>query len=55
MLWWNDTRDLLYREAAQKLSWGLLDQVIGVAEVDVVVRGDFEPKDPFFIAAFDMV
>jgi hypothetical protein len=55
MLWWNDTRDLLYREAAQKFSWGLLHQIIGVAEVDVVVRGDFEPKDPFFIAAFDMV
>jgi len=55
LLWWNDTRDLLYREAKQKLSWGLLHQIIGVAEVDVVVRGDFEPNNPFFIAGFDMV
>jgi hypothetical protein len=29
--------------------------MIGVAKVDVVVRGEFEPKEPIFIAAFDMV
>jgi hypothetical protein len=32
-----------------------LHQMIGVAMVDVVVRGDFQPKEPLFIAAFDMV
>ena len=55
MLWWNDTRDLLYQKAQQTFKWGLLHQIIGVAKVDVVVRGDFEPKEPVFIAAFDMV
>jgi len=55
MLWWNDTRDELYQKAQQKINWGLLHQLIGVAEVDVVFRGDFEPKEPVFIAAFDMV
>jgi hypothetical protein len=55
MLWWNDTRDPLYQKAQQQFKWGLLHQIIGVAKVDVVVRGDFEPKEPVFIAAFDMV
>lgn len=55
LLWWNDTRDGLYQKAQQTFSWGLLHKIIGVAKVDVVVRGDFEPKEPIFIAAFDMV
>lgn len=55
LLWWNDTRDRLYQKAQQTFSWGLLHNIIGVAKVDVVVRGDFEPKEPLFIAAFDMV
>lgn len=55
LLWWNDTRDRLYQKAQQTFSWGLLHNIIGVAKVDVVVRGDFEPKEPIFIAAFDMV
>ena len=55
LLWWNDTRDGLYQKAQETFFWGPLHQMIGVAMVDVVVRGDFEPKDPIFIAAFDMV
>lgn len=55
MLWWNDTRDPLYQKMQQQTKWGLLHQLIGVAEVDVVFRGAFEPKEPVFIAAFDMV
>ena len=55
MLWWNDTRDALYQKAHGRFKWGLLHKLIGVAKVDVVFRGDFEPKDPIFIAAFDMV
>lgn len=55
ILWWNDTRDKLYQKAQTVFSWGLLHKVIGAAEVDVVVRGEFEPKTPVFIAAFDMV
>jgi len=55
MLWWNDTRDGLYHKAKQKFKWGLLHQLIGVAEVDVVFRGQFEPKEPIFVVAFDMV
>lgn len=55
LLWWNDTRDRLYQKAQKTFSWGLLHKIIGVANVDVVIRGDFEPKEPIFIAAFDMV
>jgi hypothetical protein len=55
LLWWNDTRAALYQKAQEKFSWGLLHKIIGVSKVDVVVRGDFEPKEPIFIAAFDMV
>jgi hypothetical protein len=55
MLWWNDTRDQLYRKTTKQFRWGLLHQIIGVAKVDVVVRGNYEPKEPIFIAAFDMV
>lgn len=55
LLWWNDTRDGLYQKAQETFSWGPLHQMIGVAMVDVVVRGDFQPKEPIFIAAFDMV
>ena len=55
LLWWNDTRDGLYQKAQQTFSWGLLHKIIGVAKVDVVVRGNFERKEPIFIAAFDMV
>jgi len=55
MLWWNDTRDQLYQQAKQQFNWGLLHKLIGVAEVDVVFRGAYVPKEPVFIAAFDMV
>ena len=55
MLWWNDTRDPVYQKAQQHFNWGLLHHIIGVAMVDVVVRGSYAPKEPVFIAAFDMV
>ncbi|MEN9698819.1 MAG: hypothetical protein RLZZ301_17 [Bacteroidota bacterium] len=55
LLWWNDLRDPLYQKAQRHFNWGFLHRLIGVAEVDVVFRGDFEPKEPVFIAAFDMV
>ncbi|MFM6946385.1 MAG: hypothetical protein ACKOWW_04545 [Flavobacteriales bacterium] len=55
MLWWNDTRDPLYQKAKQSINWGLLDKMIGVADVDVVFRGAYTPKEPIFVAAFDMV
>jgi hypothetical protein len=55
MLWWNDTRDQLYQKARKQFRWGLLHKMIGVAKVDVVVRGTYQPKEPMFIAAFDMV
>jgi hypothetical protein len=55
MLWWNDTRDPIYQRAQKHFNWGLLHHIIGIAEVDVVIRGDYEPKEPIFIAAFDMI
>ena len=44
------TRDIAQGEPVRRY-----DQIIGVAKVDVVVRGAYEPKEPIFIAAFDMV
>jgi hypothetical protein len=55
LLWWNDTRDEHYIKAQASFNWGLLHKLIGVAAVDVVFRGDFEPKQPVFVVAFDMV
>lgn len=55
MLWWMDERDELYVQMKDKVRWGMLHRILGVSPVDVVVRGDFEPKEPMFIAAFDMV
>lgn len=55
MLWWMDERDQLYTQIKHQVRWGLLHLILGVSTVDVVVRGDFEPKEPMFIAAFDLI
>lgn len=55
MLWWNDTRDQIYRKAKHAFRWGILHQLIGVADVDVVFRGHYTPENPVFVVAFDMV
>ena len=55
MLWWMDERDELYVNVKDQVKWGILHQILGVSPVDVVIRGDFEPKEPMFIAAFDMI
>jgi hypothetical protein len=55
MLWWIDERDGLYSQIKNKLNWGILHQILGVAPVDVVIRGTFEPKEPIYVAAFDMI
>lgn len=55
MLWWMDERDELYTQVKQQVRWGILHQILGVSTVDVVVRGDFEPKEPMFVAAFDLI
>ena len=55
MLWWMDERDELYVQVKEQVNWGILHQILGVAPVDVVIRGDFNPKEPMFIAAFDMI
>jgi hypothetical protein len=55
MLWWMDERDELYVQVKEQVKWGILHQILGVSPVDVVIRGDFEPKKPMYIAAFDMI
>lgn len=55
MLWWIDERDELYVQIKEQVNWGILHQILGVSPVDVVIRGDFEPKNPMYIAAFDMI
>jgi hypothetical protein len=55
MLWWMDERDELYVQVKKQLNWGILHLILGVSLVDVVIRGAFEPKEPMYIAAFDMI
>jgi len=55
MLWWMDERDELYVQVKEQVNWGILHQILGVSPVDVVIRGDFEPMEPIYIAAFDMI
>jgi hypothetical protein len=55
MLWWMDERDELYVQVQQKVNWGILHRILGVSPVDVVIRGNFQPENPMYIAAFDMI
>jgi len=55
MLWWMDERDELYVKVKGQVNWGILHRILGVSPVDVVVRGTFEPKEPMYVAAFDMI
>ena len=55
MLWWMDERDELYVKVKGQVNWGILHQILGVSPVDVVIRGDFKPMEPIYIAAFDMI
>jgi hypothetical protein len=59
MIWWLDQQDPLYLCTKEKINWGLLNSIIGVAPVDVVQRtadGQALFKDqPIFVTAWDMV
>jgi len=55
MLWWMDERDELYVKIKDQVKWGILHQILGVSPVDVVIRANFEPMEPMYIAAFDMI
>lgn len=55
ILWWMDERDELYLNVKKQVNWGILHLILGVSPVDVVIRGDFGPKEPMYIAAFDMI
>ena len=55
MLWWNDEADPLYMKLKDQMNWGIMHRILGVSPVDVVIRGDFQPEKPMYIAAFDMI
>jgi hypothetical protein len=59
MLWWMDATDPLYISVKNKVQWGLLHTIIGVAPVDVVERKrsgiSEKTQSPIFVTAFDMV
>ena len=55
MLWWNDERDPFYVKLKDQMNWGIMHRILGVSPVDVVIRGDFHPENPMYIAAFDMI
>lgn len=59
LIWWTDVNEPIYRAVKDKMNWGLLNKLIGVAPVDVVQRCHpaFNAKtdNPVFVTAFDMV
>ena len=59
ILWWIDSKDPLYTSVKDKVNWGLLNKIIGVAPVDVVERTTLKSSErntnPVFVTAYDMV
>jgi hypothetical protein len=38
MIWWVDTKDVLYQQVKSSIQWGILHKINGANEVDLVVR-----------------
>lgn len=59
IIWWIDQNEPLYLHVKDKLKWGILNKIIGVAPVDVVERKQLDSnklnEKPIFVTAFDMV
>ncbi len=60
LIWWVDQKDPIYLEIKAKISWGILNKLIGVNPVDVVALKNPASHNnlgtaPIFVAAMDMV
>lgn len=55
MLWCMDEQEPLYLKTNPQMNWGLMHRFLGISTVDVVFRGSFEPKNPIFVAAYDII
>jgi hypothetical protein len=60
LIWWVDQKDPIYLALKTKISWGILDKLIGANPVDVVaLKNPALSKDastsPIFVAGMDMV
>ena len=56
MFWWIDSKDQLYQNVTNKVSWGPLHKIVGVNEVSVVARGIGATENTeVFISGFDFI
>jgi len=57
IIWWVDQQEDVYRDVKNKVHWGLLHQINGVHEVDVVVRSKNNPDFslPTYITGVDFI
>lgn len=54
--WWVDQEELTYKTIRKKVSWGLIDRLVGVNEVYVMRRGDDQGVgNPVYPCAFDFI
>ncbi|MEX1192766.1 MAG: hypothetical protein WEA99_12400 [Brumimicrobium sp.] len=59
MVWWVDTKDLIYKKLKKKINWGLLNKINGTHEVDLVIKNNSEKKEKFskptYVTGFDFI
>ncbi len=58
LVWWVDEKDPLYLQTHQRISWGILNRIIGKPKVDIVVRERetrLSSEKPFYVAALDLI
>lgn len=58
LIWWVDKKEKTYRAVKSLINWGLMHNLNGVNEVDLVTLGKTEHLDknqPFFTTAFDFI
>ena len=48
----------VYQKVKDRISWGILDRIIGTKKVNVVMRNansSYSVERPFFVSAFDLI
>lgn len=58
LIWFIDPNKEVYRRIKKRMSWGILDKILGEKKVTVVTRnqrGLYSSKKPVFVSAFDLI
>jgi len=58
IIWFLDPNDPVYQKVKDRISWGILDRIIGTKKVNVVMRNansSYSVERPFFVSAFDLI